>query len=271
MIRARVIQRLRRRDPWSGLPARSTLTAVGEYRIHSVEFGDHEDAVVLVHGLAGSAQWWSRNVSELCTRYRVVVPDLIGFGRTARAGRLPRIARVAEVLCSWQEALGLERAHLIGHSMGGQIAAHLAARFPQRLGCLVLVDSAGVPRPLRPRHLARSAASMAPPQAWGDPLFLRTIAEDALLAGPRTLAQALYHIVRDDVRPLLPQISARTLVVWGERDRLVPVEDAAVFRALIPNARQVVIPGAAHNPMVDRPSVFNRIVLRFLQGEPVGW
>lgn len=271
MIRARVIQRLRRRDPWSGLPARSTVTEVAEYRIHSVEFGDHEQAVVLVHGLGGSSQWWRRNVEEFCREYRVVIPDLIGFGRTARTGRQPRIPRVAEVLAAWQASLGLGRAHLVGHSMGGQIAVHLAARFPESVRRLVLVDAAGVPRPLRPRHLARSAAALAPPSAWGDPHFLRTIAEDVYTAGPGTIAQALYHIVRDDVLPLLPLIQAPTLIVWGEEDRLVPVRDAEVFRALIPDARQVVIPRAAHNPMVDRAAAFNRLVMRFFRGEPVGW
>jgi pimeloyl-ACP methyl ester carboxylesterase len=253
------------------MPVRSTLTEVGEYRIHSVEFGDHDQALVLVHGLAGSAQWWSRNVLSFCREYRVVIPDLIGFGSTQLAGRLPHIPRVAEVLCTWLEQLGHQCVHLIGHSMGGQISVHLAARFPEKVDCLVLVDSAGIPRPLRPRALARSALSMAPPRAWGDPVFLRTIAGDAWTAGPLTLAQAVHHIVRDDVRPLLPRIEAPTLIVWGENDRLVPAEDAEVFRALMPNARQVVLRRAAHNPMVDRPAEFNRLVLRFLRGEPVGW
>jgi len=271
MIRGRLRRRVRRRDPWSGLSARETLTEVGEFRIHSVEFGDLPRAVVLLHGLAGSARWWRRNVAALRSEYTVVIPDLIGFGRSPRAGRLPDMERVAAVIRSWLSTLGLDHVHVVGHSMGGQIAVHLAAAFPEAVDRLILVDSAGIPHPMTPREFARACASMTPPRAWGDPRFLRTIAGDAWTAGPVTMAQAVGHIVRDDVRHLLPRVVAPTLVVWGDRDRLVPPDDAEVFRRLIPRASMVRIGGAAHNPMVDRPGVFNRLVLRFLRGETVGW
>jgi pimeloyl-ACP methyl ester carboxylesterase len=271
MIRARILRRGRRRDPWSGLEARESLTEAGEYRIHSVEFGAHEKAVVLVHGLAGSARWWRRNVAALRSEYRVIIPDLIGFGRTERTGRLPRMDRVADVLCAWLEVLGQQCVHLVGHSMGGQVSIHLAANHPDVVDRLVLVDSAGIPRTRAPGDVVRAWMAMAPPRAWGDPRFLRTIAEDAWAAGPATLAQALHRIVSDDVRPLLGRIRAPTLVVWGEGDRLVPPADGEAFRRLIPDARLVRIRRAAHNPMVDRPSAFNRVLLRFLRGGEVGW
>jgi pimeloyl-ACP methyl ester carboxylesterase len=271
MIRGKLRWRMRRRDPWSGLSARESLTDVGEFRIHSVEFGDRDRAVVLLHGLAGSARWWRRNVGALRGEYKVIIPDLIGFGRSPRAGRLPDMDRVATVLRSWLSTLGHGIVHVVGHSMGGQIAVHLASSFPEAVDRLVLVDSAGIPHSMTPREFARACASLAPPRAWGDPRFFRTIAGDAWTAGPVTMAQAVGHIVRDDVRPLLPGITAPTLVVWGEADRLVPPGDAEVFRRMIPDAALVQIHGAAHNPMVDRPAAFNRLVLRFLRGEPVGW
>lgn len=269
-MRARILRRWRRRDRWSGLPVRSTLTEVGEHRVHSVELGRGDEQVVLIHGLAGSAAWWRRNVRTLCERYRVVIPDLIGFGKTRRAGRLPDLPGVARVLAEWMRAVDLDHAHLVGHSMGGQIALHLAAGHPGCVHRLVLVDAAGIPRPLNPLEMTRSALAMAPPSAWGDPRFLGTIVSDALTAGPRTLALALWHIVGDDVGPLLPRIRVPTLIVWGENDRLVPIQHAREFRDRIPGARLAVIPGAAHNPMVDRPTVFNDLLLRFLRGEEVG-
>jgi pimeloyl-ACP methyl ester carboxylesterase len=269
-MRARILRRWRRRDRWSGLPVRSTLTRVGNHRIHSVELGRGDEQVVLIHGLAGSAVWWRRNVQALCDCYRVVIPDLIGFGKTRRAGRLPNLPGVARVVAEWMTALTLDHAHVVGHSMGGQIALHLAAGHPGCVHRLVLVDAAGIPRPLTPVEVGRSALAMAPPSTWGDPRFLRTIVSDALTAGPRTLAYALWHIVGDDVGPLLPRIRVPTLVVWGANDRLLPLHHAQEFRERIPGARLVVIPGAAHNPMVDRPAEFNEVVLRFLRGETVG-
>jgi pimeloyl-ACP methyl ester carboxylesterase len=269
-MRTRILRRWRRRDRWSGLPVRSTLTEVGPHRVHSVELGQGEEQVILIHGLAGSAVWWRRNVRTLCSHYRVLIPDLIGFGKTRRAGRLPNLPGVATVLREWMGALELDHAHVVGHSMGGQVALHLTAGYPACIHRLVLVDSAGIPRPLTPVEVGRFALAMAPPSTWGDPRFLSTIVSDALTAGPRTLAHALWHIVGDDVGPLLPRIRVPTLIVWGENDRLVPLWHATEFRERIPGARLAVIPGAAHNPMVDRPSEFNDVVLRFLRGEAVG-
>lgn len=269
-MRVRILRRWRRRDRWSGLPVRSVLTQVGNHRVHSVELGRGTEQVVLIHGLAGSAVWWRRNVQALCEHYRVVIPDLIGFGKTRRSGRLPPLPGVARVLVEWMDAIELDHAHVVGHSMGGQIALHLTARYPDYVHRLVLVDAAGIPRPLTPIEVGRSALAMAPPSTWGDPLFLRTIVRDALTAGPRTLAHALWYIIGDDVGPLLPRIRVPTLIVWGENDRLIPMEHAREFREGIPGARLAVIPGAAHNPMVDQPGEFNDAVLRFLRGESVG-
>lgn len=246
------------------------VTDVPPYRIHAVEFGAEGDPLVLLHGLSGSSRWWRRNVAALAQGRRLVLPDVIGFGRTRVRGKLPPIAEMADLLAGWMDRLALAPVDLVGHSMGGQLSVHLAARHPERVRRLVLVDPAGIPRPLTPRNLLRFAAEVAPPRRWGDPHFLPTIVGDAVLAGPRTLLRAIGHILRDDVRPLLPQVAAPTLVVWGELDTIVPVEHARQFRAGIPDARLAVLRGAAHNPMVDRPDDFNRVVADFLRGESVG-
>lgn len=247
---------------------RRSQVEVGPYRIHTVEFGEEEsDPLVLLHGLSGSSRWWKRNVLDLSRDFRVLVPDIVGFGRTRARGRLPEIPRLAEVLAGWMERLGLDPVALVGHSMGGQISAHLAARHPERVRRLVLVDAAGIPRPVTPRSVVRFARDLAPPSRWGDPAFIPVIAGDALFAGPRTILRAIVHILRDDVRPLLPGISVPTLVVWGERDTLIPLAHAREFHERIPGSRLVVLSRAAHNPMVDRPDAFNRLLRGFLHEE----
>ena len=255
---------------WEGLEPTSRLTELGDFRIHSLEFGAGEQEVVLLHGLSGSALWWHRNVPALAAHYRVLLPELVGFGRTPTADRLPSIAETADLLDRWMEATGLGTVHLVGHSMGGQISVHLAARYPRRIARLVLVDAAGIPRPRTTRTLLRFALELTPLWRWGDPRFLPTIVRDTWAAGGRTVSRALRHIVGDDVRPLLGRIEAPTLIVWGERDSLIPLVDARTFREAIPRAELAVLRGAAHNPMVDRPRDFDRLVLRFLGGERVG-
>ena len=255
---------------WPWLPDRRSVTEVPPHRIHAAEFGTEGEPLVLLHGLSGSSRWWRRNVPALARGARVVVPDVIGFGRTRLRGRLPPIGEIADLLAGWMDRLALDRVDLVGHSMGGQISVHLAARHPDRVRRLVLVDAAGIPRPVTPRTLVRFAAEVSPPRRWGDPFFLPTIVGDALLAGPRTILRAIGHILSDDVRPMLPQVAAPTLVIWGELDSIVPVANAREFREGIPGARLVVLRGAAHNPMVDRHEEFNRLVADFLRGESVG-
>jgi pimeloyl-ACP methyl ester carboxylesterase len=250
---------------------RVRVTAVGEHSVHWLEFGRGPECLALVHGLSGSTRWWSRNVQALSRRYRLLVPDVIGFGRSRAAGAIPAVPELAAVLAGWMsEAADGAPMHVVGHSMGGQLAIHVAARHPERIRRLVLVDAAGLPRPLNPRFLMRFAYDVLPPRRWGDPRFLPVIVGDALTAGPRVLLRALLHVLRDDVRPLLPRISAPTLVVWGARDALVPHAHGEQMRRAIPDARLLVLPGACHNPMVDRPEAFNRAVLSFLAGGDVG-
>ncbi|HEX2190831.1 MAG TPA: alpha/beta fold hydrolase [Longimicrobiaceae bacterium] len=260
----------RRPARWGWTPDRRVVTDVPPYRIHAVEFGHEGEPLVLLHGLSGSSRWWRRNVAALAEGRRVVVPDVIGFGRTRARGKLPPIAEISDLLAGWMDRLALAPVDLVGHSMGGQLAVHLAARHPEKVRRLVLVDAAGIPRPLTPRSLVRFAAEVAPPRRWGDPYFLPTIVGDAVLAGPRNILRAIGHILGDDVRPLLPTIEVPTLVVWGELDSIIPVEHAREFREGIPDARLAVLRGAAHNPMVDRPAEFNRLVADFLRGESAG-
>ena len=272
----------RRFDPFSAAaPPESSATAegalpierktrVGSYTNHSLESGSDGDVLLLLHGLSGSGRWWARNVPGLSRRRRVIIPDLVGYGRTPLVGRVPALPKMAGLLADWLDALGISQVDVAGHSMGGQVAIHFAARHPERLRRLVLVDAAGIPRPVTPRNVARFALEIAPLWRWGDPTFLPVIVGDAWTAGPRTLLRSISHIVRDDVRPLLGRVAAPTLVIWGERDNWVPVQHALELRRALPDASLVILRGAAHMPMVDRPEAFNRLVERFLDGDEVG-
>lgn len=221
--------------------------------------------MLLIHGLSGSSRWWRRNIDALAARYRVLVPDVIGFGRTRCPGKLPTPGEISTVIAEWLVESGYSRAHIVGHSMGGQIAIHLATRHPQRVDRLVLVAAAGIPRPISMPQLARFALGAVPPARWGDPLFFSTIVRDAVAAGPSSLVQAFGNILGDDVRPLLPKIQAPTLLVWGNRDPLVPAEHGQIMNQAIRGSELVRIHGAGHNVMVDQPEEFNRVVLGFLR------
>lgn len=247
-------------------PLERRFLEVGGGRVHSVHAGTGPP-LVLLHGLSGSYRWWRAAVPALTPHFTVHMPELIGFG-SSRAPflRLPGIGGTADIVAEWMQAMGVARAAVVGHSMGGQIAIHIAAEHPERVERLGLVAAAGLPRALSRAEAWRLLSEVVPPRGWGRLDFLPTIARDALRAGPRVLGLALLNLLRDDVRPLLPRIQAPTLLIWGALDPLVPVSHGREMADTIPEARLVVLDRAAHNPMVDRPAEFNRQLLSFLSG-----
>jgi pimeloyl-ACP methyl ester carboxylesterase len=216
--------------------------------------------VVLVHGLSGSSRWWRRNIGALTPHRRVYVVDLIGFG-ASRARQRFALAEASGLLVRWMDQLDLERASLVGHSMGGLIVAELAADAPERVDRLVLVDPAALPLDTR---LLTHALSLLHELRTISPSFLPVLIADALRAGPLTLWRAANALMLADLRPKLAHIRAPTLAIWGEHDALVPIAFAQQLAKYLPYEELVVIKGAGHVPMWDRPQAFNRVLTEFL-------
>jgi pimeloyl-ACP methyl ester carboxylesterase len=220
--------------------------------------------LVLIHGLSASGWWWSRNLDALARHFHVHVIDLVGFGRSRNGGRFV-LTQAADQIVRWMDALGMPKASVVGHSMGGFIAAELAARQPARVDRLVLVDAAVLPLSKHPLRLAGGALGFL---RYAPVTFTPILLTDAVRAGPITLLRASWQLLSADLRDVLPQIAAPTLVVWGERDSLVPLALGRDLAARLPGARLVTFPGVGHNPMWDRPHEFNRVVLDFLTRPP---
>ena len=219
--------------------------------------------LVLVHGLAGSGRWWARNVPVLARYFRVLTVDLAGFGHSS--GQPFDLETAAGLLSGWMDAMEIERCHLMGHSMGGYIAAELAAIYPDRVNQLALVDA--VVLPLH-RSLISSSLHLAWTVRYMSPDFLPVLVSDTLRAGPRVLYRAIRDINRISLTEALQRIRADLLIVWGEQDKLLPLEMGRELHRKLPAARFEVVRGAGHNPMWDRPRAFNQIICRFFLGEP---
>ena len=223
--------------------------------------GESGPPVVLLHGLAGSEAWWSRNVPALSDAFQVLAVDLPGFGSSHRDARLILDEVPAQVVALLDE-MGIERAHVIGHSMGGLVAGGLAADHPERVDRLVLVDAGFLS--FDPGWLHRIAG----PQRtlpWTSPTILPVLVRDAIRSGPVRMAKATNQLLRKDWRHKLPAITAPTLVVWGEHDHVCSPRIGKQIVAAVPDARLVIIPGAGHNPMWEKPAEFDREVLAFLR------
>jgi pimeloyl-ACP methyl ester carboxylesterase len=220
--------------------------------------------VILIHGLSGSTRWWSRNIDALAREHLVVAADLVGFGRNRRffgpPQILPPFEEVSSLLARWIAPFG-EPVHVIGHSMGGQIAIRLAAQHPELVRSLILVNAAGIPFRFDPLAHARTL----PKPPYGGASIARVLVPDFLRAGPTSVAVATTRVVLGDVREMMRALRVPVLLVWGKNDPIVPLRYGEAMLHEIPGARLEVIERAAHVAMWDAPEEFNRIAIEFLR------
>lgn len=215
--------------------------------------------LILLHGLSGSRRWWTRNVPPLSRDFRIYRVDLPGFGES-RAVHWTRLQDTAERLVAWMADEGLDRVTIAGHSMGGAIAALIAASFPERVDRLVLVDASIRPygAPFAPRA-ADIVRAIDPGRG-----MTGLVTWDFLRSHPGSVAIATADLLRADWGAHLRRIAAPTLVIWGERDIITPLSLGHAITASIPDARLVIVPNAGHTPMWEQPEVFNAELRRFL-------
>jgi pimeloyl-ACP methyl ester carboxylesterase len=245
------------------------VTQVGELRIGWLEAGpaggvaSSARPVVLVHGLGTGDLWWTPTISVLAEDYRVLAVDLAGFGRTA--GQPVRLDVAADQLAALAAAIGLERATFVGHSMGGLVTADLAARYPDVVERLVLVDAAGLPISQRvTRHLMNvvRASPFMPAAAY--PIAVECV----LRCGPLAIMRASHQLLTMDLTKRYAWVRAPTRILWGSRDHLLPPSFGHRLAEAIPGATMVEIPDAGHSPMWENPDEFHRQLVAFLE-EPV--
>jgi pimeloyl-ACP methyl ester carboxylesterase len=261
--------------------------------INYVDVGSgDEDPVVLVHGLGGQWQNWLENIPRLAQQRRVLALDLPGFGLTPepsdREISIPGYGRWVDAFC---EELGLGEVDMVGNSMGGFVVAEVAIQFRERVSRLVLVSSAGITsadafqapiltfgrvasalatntaarhrqtasRPLG-RHVALALVARHPRLLKAD------LAYEGFFkgTGKSGFDAALRACLDYDFRDRLGDVKVPTLIVWGEKDSIIPVRDADEFERLIEDSRKVVMKDTGHIPMAERPQAFNDVLVDFL-------
>jgi pimeloyl-ACP methyl ester carboxylesterase len=260
--------------------------------VNYVDMGSGEgEPVVFVHGLGGQWQNWLQSIPRAAQERRVIAPDLPGFGMS----EMPRAeitisnyARCVEALC---QHLDLGRVAVVGNSMGGFVSSEIAIRYPERVERLVLVSAAGISsasvrrapallagriataltvhtaarhremarRPVT-RHMALALVARHPSRLPAD------LAWEGLIkgGGKPGFQDALRASLVYDFRDRLPEIGCPTLIVWGEKDSVISVRDAAEYERLIPDSRKLVMEDTGHVPMLERAPAFNDVLMEFL-------
>src|SRR6185503_5672581 len=249
-------------------------------KIHYLEAGTGP-TVVLLHGLGGSTQVWQFNIAALAEKYHVVVPDQIGFGKSDKPLVNYRIRTYVDFLDQFCKQLKIDRATLVGNSMGGWIAAMFTASFPDRVDKLVLVDAAGYapPKDLDTRTFfglnptTREGMKVLVAKVFYNKAFQTDAAIDQAIAARLaagdgyTINSLTESIIRgeDFLDDVARTIKRPTLIIWGRQDGLVPLPEGERFNKDIAGSKMIVFDECGHVPNVEKPAEFNAAVLKFLE------
>lgn len=270
------------------LEAPADLRTVGPWRLHVRDSGPRQaPVVVLLHGFGASLQTWDLWVRGLSQTHRVIRLDLPGSGLSPPDPDQDYTdARSLQLLRSLLDELGVSRATMVGHSMGGRIAWTFAAQHPERTDKLVLIAPDGfasegfeygkpmdVPfslslmRQVLPKPLLRMSlkSAYAQPESLTDALTTRY--HELLLApGARqAMLDRLKQTALQEPGPLLRQIKAPTLLVWGESDAMIPASNARDYLQAIVGSRLFLYPGVGHLPHEEASEVSLKAVVDFLR------
>ena len=253
-------------------------------RVAYQDAGSGDEVLLLIHGMAGSSETWRAVIPQLSTKYRVVAPDLLGHGQSAKPRSDYSLGAFAVLLRDLLDELGISRATVVGQSLGGGVAMQFAYQHRDYCQRLVLISSGGLgpevgwtlrllsapgaelllpaiaPPPVvnvgnklrswfsgsgfqspRGAEMWSAYSSLADPQTRQ--AFLRTLRSVVDYRGQSVSALNRLHLTSD-----LP-----TMVIWGDQDRIIPIEHAYAVHAARPDCRIEVLDGVGHFPHVERP------------------
>lgn len=275
--------------PPPSIPTGTSVEVDGR-RIHYIKEGKGKP-LILIHGFGGSTFSWRHNIKPLSETFTVYALDLPGFGLSEKATKL-RYSTLAhaELVKRFMETLKVDKATLVGHSMGGEVAIIVALQYPEKVERLILIDSPieqSYPHPLMRllaspplgKVLVRSflfntkSVEFALKRSYYDdklvnkevltgyfyPLRIKG-ADEVFLAMSRS-----YIIV--EVKDDLQYLYFPTLIIWGEKDRLISVDRGHFLHEQIGRSKIIVIPECGHAPMEEKPARINDLIERFATGK----
>jgi len=254
--------------------------------------------LLLVHGITSSSRTWKSVMPRLAERYTVIAPDLLGHGRSAKPHGDYSLGAYASGIRDLLVTLDVPKATVVGHSLGGGIAMQFAYQFPERISRLVLVDTGGIAREVNRalRAAALPGAEYVLPVLFSPTLHDAGLKVRNLLAGiglrgsadvegvaegfasltEADARRAFLSTVRSVIEPTGQRVSAAdrlyltreipSMIVWGDRDRIIPVSHADLAHELMPGSRLEIFPGAGHFPFNDDPDRFIRVLDEFIAG-----
>ncbi len=235
------------------------------------------ESLLILHGWGGSSNSWIE-VQEILANegFKVIIPDLPGFGKTTSPPVAWSVEDYSNFILNFIKKIGLERVTLMGHSFGGRISIKFTTLCPERVKKLILCASAGLKHNLSFKqkiiyNLARFGNflfSKRPLRRYKDVFsnfFYFLVRRRDYHKLKRVMKSSFQKIVIEDLKATLPKIKAKTLLIWGEKDKSVPLEDGYIMKEEIPQSVLEIIPKAGHTLNLEEPEKLAEVILKFLK------
>ena len=277
-------------DEWSQKYASGKFVDLDGHITHYIEMGDGEP-VILLHGYFYDSLQWSKNLEALAKEFKVYALDLWGFGYSTREPMDYDYYLYANQLLKFMDALGIEKASLVGQSMGGGTGILFCTQHPERVNKVILVASGGLPNP--PKLMSRIACI----PGVGEFLFrlkgsrkgilkANFVYDENKLTDEYVESVTRFHKVKGTTQVLLKVLRRQfwdtlseeihtlgttglpILIVWGRQDQSIPVKLAQEMHRILKGSRLEIIDQAGHCPNDEQPEVFNRLAIEFLLSKP---
>jgi len=232
--------------------------------------------IVILHGWGGSSDSWERVAKILCLKgYKVISPDFPGFGKSITPLKIWDLDDYTNWLEDFLHSLKLKNISIISHSFGGRVAVKFAAKHSTQIEKLILCSPAGVR--IKP-NLSTQTALYANAvggfilnkkvlnlfkgsiKSWSY-FFLRN---SDYVKADKAMREIMKKVLAEDLTQKLVEIRAETLIVWGEKDRLIPLKYAYVFKGHIKNSKLKILPKIGHSPHLEDPEKFIEVIFKFL-------
>ena len=233
--------------------------------------GTGDGAVIFLHGWRSSKEVWGKIVNQVIklSNHQVYAIDIPGFGSSPAPKAIWGVGDYAEMIKGFIEKLELKNAIIVGHSFGGRVGIKLAAKYPQTISRLVLVDAAGFvtnsPRKGFFRFLAKIVRPFFKFSFTGRlrKKIYQFIGAEDYLATPE-LQKTFVSVVNEDLSEDMNKISCPTLIIYGENDVDTPVEFGKKMHSIIRNSQFIILPGSGHFSFLDQPEEFVKILKEFV-------
>jgi len=252
------------------------------HRIRYLESGSSKNTLVLLHGLGASAERWSHVAPLFEGRFRVIVPDLIGFGYSDKPTADYTPDFFTDFLEKFFTASKIDKPSIVGSSLGGLLSAEYAASHSAEIEKLVLVSPAGIMKKSTPALDAYIMAALYPNEVSAKHAFElmegsgKSI-EENIVSGfvermqlPNAKLAFMSTVLglknSDSIASKLQSVLTPTLIIWGANDPVIPIEYADDFVSAIPDCKFYKMDGCGHTPYVQEPQIFASKVLEFLNG-----